>query len=522
MNEINSKSKKVGRGLLRSSGVVSAMTMVSRVFGLIRDMVIAFYFGAGAQADVFFLAFKIPNFFRRLFAEGAFSQAFVPVLSEYRAQQSPAGVQHLIDRVSGTLGVILVLITALGVLGAAGLISVFAAGFVYHGEAYKVMLATEMLRLTFPYLLFISLTAFAGAILNSFGRFAAPAFTPVILNLTLIGAAVWLRPLMAVPIMALAWGVLLAGILQLAFLLPFLRSAGLLPVPRIDFRDSGVKKILVLMLPAIFGVSVGQINLLLDTVLASFLETGSLSWLYYSDRLLELPLALFGITIATVILPSLSREHAGSASGAFSATLDWAIRMVCLIGIPASAALVVLSESLITTLFYQGEMTPRDVTMASYSLKAYGLGLLGHMLVKVLAPGYFSRQDTRTPVRYGIMALVANMVLNLLLVWEFKHAGLALATSLSAFLNAGLLFHGLRSSRVLVIQPGWWRFTLQVMMSNAFMCVVLLLLVPEQSMWLDMAFWERLGVTLLICVAGAATYVATLRIMGFDFKQLVR
>jgi putative peptidoglycan lipid II flippase len=522
MTEYKSTPAKTGRSLLKSSGVVSAMTLISRVFGLIRDMVVAFFFGAGAEADAFFLAFKIPNFFRRLFAEGAFSQAFVPVLSEYRSQQGPAEVQRLINRVSGTLGIVLVLITVMGMLGAAGLISVFAAGFVYHGEVYKVTLATEMLRLTFPYLLFISLTAFAGAVLNSFGRFAAPAFTPVILNLTLIGAAIWLRPLMAVPVMALAWGVLLAGILQLLFLLPFLRSAGLLPVPVVDFKDPGVKKILVLMLPAIFGVSVGQINLLLDTVLASFLETGSLSWLYYSDRLLELPLGLFGIAIATVILPSLSRHHAGLSAGAFAATLDWAIRMVFVIGIPASVALVVLSESLITTLFYQGEMTPRDVTMASYSLKAYGLGLLGHMLVKVLAPGYFSRQDTRTPVRYGIITLVANMVLNLFLVWEFKHAGLALATSLSAFLNAGLLLNGLRRVDVLVFQLGWWRFSRQILIANGAMCVVLLLLVPEQSRWLVMAFWERLGMTLLICSAGAGTYGAVLRLMGFNFKQLMR
>jgi putative peptidoglycan lipid II flippase len=511
-----------GRGLLRSSGLVSVMTLVSRVFGVIRDMVVAFFFGAGAAADVFFLAFKIPNFFRRLFAEGAFSQAFVPVLTEYRTQRGPKAVRHLIDRVSGTLGLVLLVITALGALGAAGLISVFAAGFVYHGEAEKVALATEMLRLTFPYLMFISLTALAGSILNSFGRFGAPAFTPVLLNLTLIGCALWLRPQLDVPIMALAWGVLFAGMVQLAFLLPFLHAAGLLPRPKVDFRDPGVKRILLLMLPGIFGVSVGQINLLLDTVLASFLETGSLSWLYYSDRLLELPLALFGITIATVILPSLSREHASASPAAFSATLDWAIRMVCVVGVPASAALVVLSESLITTLFYQGEMTPRDVTMASYSLKAYGLGLLGHMLVKVLAPGYFSRQDVRTPVRYGIMALVANMVFNLLLVWEFKHAGLALATSMSAFLNAGLLFFGLRRVGVLVFNPGWLKFALQVLMANGFMCGVLVLLAPEQSAWLLMPFWERLAVMLLICAGGALSYAAVLQVSGFKFKQMVR
>lgn len=520
--ETPDQADKGVRKLLKSSGLVSAMTMISRVFGLVRDMVIAFFFGAGAAADVFFLAFKIPNFFRRLFAEGAFSQAFVPVLSEYRTQRGHPEVQHLVDRVSGSLGLVLLLITLAGVLGAGGVISVFAAGFIYHGEAEKVALATQMLRLTFPYLFFISLTAFAGAILNTVGKFGAAAFTPVLLNLTLIGSAIFLRPYLEVPVMALAWGVLLAGVAQLIFLLPFLQQARLLPRPRVGFRDPGVKQIMVLMLPGIFGVSVGQINLLLDTVLASFLETGSLSWLYYSDRLLELPLALFGITIATVILPSLSREHASKSPAAFSDTLDWAIRMVCVIGIPASAALVVLSQSLITTLFYQGEMTSRDVTMASFSLSAYGVGLLGHMLVKVLAPGFFSRQDIRTPVRYGIIALVANMVFNLLLVWEFRHAGLALATSLSAFLNAGLLFWGLRRAGVLVLSPGWLRFVVQVLVANSAMCGVLLLVAPEQTAWLVMAFWERVAAMLLICAGGAATYAAALRIMGFNFRQMVR
>ena len=522
MTDPESSNVKTSRGLLKSSGLVSVMTMISRVFGLIRDMVVAFFFGAGAEADVFFLAFKIPNFFRRLFAEGAFSQAFVPVLSAYRTQQGPQAVQHLIDRVSGTLGLVLLLITAAGSLFAGGIISVFAAGFVYHGEAEKVALATEMLRLTFPYLFFISMTAFAGSILNSFGRFGAPAFTPVLLNLTLIGCAVWLRPYLDVPVMALAWGVLLAGLLQLLFLLPFLKAAGLLPIPKISFADTGVKRILWLMVPGIFGVSVGQINLLLDTVLASFLETGSLSWLYYSDRLLELPLALFGITIATVILPSLSREHAADSPAAFSATLDWAIRMVCVIGIPASAALVVLSESLITTLFYQGEMTPRDVTMAAFSLSAYGFGLLGHMLVKVLAPGYFSRQDIATPVRYGMIALVSNMVLNLLLVLEYKHAGLALATSLSAFINAGLLFYGLRRAGVLIFTRGWLQFSLQVVVASCFMCAVLVLISPDQVAWLVMPFWERLGAMLLICAGGAMTYAAVLQLVGFKFRQMVR
>ena len=509
-------------GLLKSSGIVSLMTMISRVFGLVRDMVIAYFFGAGAGADVFFLAFRIPNLFRRLFAEGAFAQAFVPVLSEYREKHSPAEVKQLIDKVSGTLGVNLVVITLLGVVGAEVVISVFAAGFVYHGEVEKLALATEMLRLTFPYLLLISMTAFSGAILNTFGRFAAPAITPVWLNLSLILCAIYLRPQLEVPVMALAWGVLIAGVAQLTFQLPFLASEHLVPRPKVDFKDEGVKKILLLMLPALFGVSVGQINLLLDTVLASFLETGSLSWLYYSDRLLELPLALFGITIATVILPSLSREHANESSAEFSDTLNWAIRLVFLLGVPASVALIFLSESLITTLFYQGEMTRRDVSMASLSLMAYAVGLLGHMLVKVLAPGFFSRQDTASPVKFGVIALVSNMVLNLMLVWQFKHAGLALATSLSAFINAGLLFYGLLQAKVLVLKPGWAIFLMRLVFANTCMMAVLYAVSPAPHAWFAFGFWERFGVMLLICGTGAVTYAASLHLAGYRVKETVR
>ena len=522
MGNAVTEAAKGRRGLLKSSGVVSLMTMVSRVFGLVRDMVIAYFFGAGAGADVFFLAFRIPNLFRRLFAEGAFAQAFVPVLSEYREKHSRQEVKQLIDKVSGTLGVNLVVITLLGVVGAEVVISVFAAGFVYHGEVGKLALATEMLRLTFPYLLLISMTAFSGAILNTFGRFAAPAITPVLLNLSLILCAVYLRPLLEVPVMALAWGVLIAGVAQLTFQLPFLAAEHLVPSPKVDFKDEGVKKILVLMLPALFGVSVGQINLLLDTVLASFLETGSLSWLYYSDRLLELPLALFGITIATVMLPSLSREHANASAQEFSDTLNWAIRLVFLLGVPASVALVFLSESLITTLFYQGEMSRRDVSMAALSLMGYAVGLLGHMLVKVLAPGFFARQDTASPVKYGVVALVSNMVLNLMLVWQFKHAGLALATSLSAFINAGLLFSGLLRAKVLVLKPGWAVFLARLIFANICMVAVLYAISPDHHAWFAFGFWERLGVMLLICGAGAVTYAASLLLVGYRVKETVR
>lgn len=522
MNEPAISAGNASKGLLKSSGVVSAMTMLSRVFGLVRDMVIAYYFGSSAGADTFFLAFRIPNFFRRLFGEGAFSQAFVPVLSEYRTRRAPEHVKVLVDKVTGTLGLSLLALTIVGVLGAHYIIGVFAAGYVYHGQEHKLVLATHMLRLTFPYLMLISLTALSAGILNSHGKFAVPAFTPVLLNLSLIACAIYLRPYLSTPVMALAWAVLIAGMLQLAFQLPFLGRLGLMPRPRIDVHDEGVAKILKLMVPAIFGVSVGQVNLLVDTMLASFLVTGSLSWLYYSDRLMELPLALFGITIGTVILPSLSREHAEKSGDEFGKTLDWAMRMVILIGAPATIALVTLSKSLIATLFYQGQMTRYDVTMASYSLIAFGLGLLGHMMVKVLAPGYFSRQDTATPVRYGIMAMVSNILLNMIFIWHLKHAGLALATSLSAFLNAGLLWRGLAKAGVFVRMPGWPAFLARVVIANVAMWLFLAFLSPNMNVWFDMSFWKRLAAMLLICGGGALTYAASLKIMGFRFREMVR
>ena len=357
--------------LLKSSVVVSAMTMISRVFGPARDMVVAYFFGAAAGADAFFLAFRIPNFFRRLFAEGAFAQAFVPVLSDYKANRSHEEVRDLVSRTSGSLGLVLTLVTLAGVLGAGLVIGVFAPGFVYHGQEDKFELAVDMLRLTFPYLLLTSMTAMAGSVLNTFGRFAAPSFTPVLLNVSIIGCAILMRPYLDQPVMALAWGVLFAGVAQLTFQIPFLAREGVLVLPVVDFRHKGVRRIGALMLPAIFGASVSQINLLVDTLLASFLPTGSLSWLYYSDRLLELPLALFGIAIATVILPGLSTEHAQARPEDFSRTLNWAMRLVILFGAPATLALVFLADELIATLFYQGEMTVRDVSMSGLSLAAY-------------------------------------------------------------------------------------------------------------------------------------------------------
>lgn len=504
-------------GLLRSGLVVGGMTMLSRVMGLVRDVVVAALFGAGSGADAFFVAFKIPNFMRRLFAEGAFNQAFIPVLSEYATRNNRREVRELLDAVAGSLTAVLALITALAMLASPWLVWLFAPGF--GRDPAKLALTADMLRLTFPYLLLVSLTAFAGSVLNTWNRFAVPAFTPVLLNLSLIGAALLLTPLMQEPAMALAWGVLIAGVAQLVFQVPFLVRLGLMPRPWPNFAHSGVKRILVLMVPALFGVSVSQINLLLDTVLASLLAPGSVSWLYYSDRLVELPLGVFGIAIGTVILPALSKRHADQSGQHFAAMLDWAVRAVLLVGLPAALALAILAEPLLISLFHYGAMTEHDIVMAAMSLRAYAFGLVAFMLIKVLAPGFFARQNTRTPVKVGIIAMVANMVFNLLLIWPLAHAGLALATALSAFLNAGLLGWLLYRQGVLVFQPGWRRYGVQLVGGCAVMGLGLAWLSPEWQQWLGWDVWTRVRWLTLLVVAGAAVYFAWLATLGVRLRH---
>jgi putative peptidoglycan lipid II flippase len=502
---------------MHSGLVVSAMTMLSRVMGLARDVVIATFLGAGSGADAFFVAFKIPNFLRRLFAEGAFNQAFVPVLSEYSTQRSREDIRELLNATAGSLTAILALITAVAMLCAPWLVWVFAPGFGRDPE--KLALTADMLRLTFPYLLLISLTAFSGSVLNTWNRFAVPAFTPVLLNLSLIGAALFLMPLMEQPAMALAWGVLIAGAAQLVFQVPFLLRLGLMPTPWPNFAHEGVRRILKLMGPALFGVSVSQINLLLDTVLASLLAAGSVSWLYYSDRLVELPLGVFGVAIGTVILPALSKRHTDQSKEHFAAMLDWAIRIVLLLGLPAALALGVLAEPLLITLFHYGAMTDNDIQMASMSLRAYAFGLVAFMLIKVLAPGFFARQDTKTPVKVGIIAMVANMVLNLVLIWPLAHAGLALATALSAFLNAGLLGYLLHKQGVLVFQPGWQRFAVQLLGGSALMSVALYVVAPDWQAWLSFGLWQRVSWVTGLVVLGGSLYFAWLAALGLRVRH---
>lgn len=524
--EKNQQSPVKSARLLRSSGVVSSMTMLSRVMGLLRDIVFARVIGADAMADAFFVAFKIPNFFRGLFAEGAFSQAFVPVLAEYREAGSQAAVKALVDRVAGALGSVLIAVTVLVVISSPVMTGIFAFGF-WLDHPDKFAAASSMLRITFPYLMLISLTGLAGAILNSYDRFAVPAFTPVLLNISIIVAAIFVSPWFEEPVYALAWGVLAAGVVQLIFQLPFLARIHMVPTPAIDWRDEGVKKLLRLMAPAIFGVSVSQINQLLDTMIASFLPTGSISWLYYSSRLSELPLGVFAVAIATVILPSLSRQHTAASSEKFNATIDWALRMILLIAIPAALALIILAEPILLTLFYYGDViTSRDMSMATLSLRAYAVGLLAFMLIRVLAAGYFARQDMKTPVRIGVIALVSNMVLNIMLAvplhiyWGVGHVGLALATSLSAILNAGMLFFGLKKQAIYTPKPGWRKLLLMLLLGNIAMCFALYGLTSFLNDWAGWLWWQRATWMGLICTVGAGVYLLLLFVGGFRLSHL--
>jgi len=511
--------------LFRSTALVGAMTLISRVLGLLRDIIFANLFGASGGTDAFFVAFKIPNFMRRLFAEGAFSQAFVPVFSEYRETRSRDELKDLLNHVAGSLGGFLLILSSLGSLAAPLLVYLFAPGF--SDEPERFQLTAAMLTITFPYIFFIALTALAGGVLNSFNKFAVPAFTPVLLNLCLISAAVWGSDYFAQPVMALAWGVAAAGLLQLLFQFPFLLRLGMLPIPHFRRAHEGVKKILKLMLPAIVGSSVAQINLLFDTIIASFLVTGSVSWLYYSDRLVEFPLGVFGIALATVILPNLSKHHAQKSAESFNRTLDWSLRLTSLIAIPAALGLLLLAGPLLSTLFGYGEFSQHDTQMASLSLMAYALGLPAFIYIKVLAPGYYARQDTRTPVRIGIQAMIANMLLNLLFVvplvmLEFSgpHVGLALATAASAYMNAFMLYRGLRKQGVYQHLSGWGRLWLQLLLANGLMALFLFYTSPDISHWHSWTLLERIPTLLGFVLFAMLIYAASLLLSGFRPAQL--
>ncbi|WP_020560471.1 murein biosynthesis integral membrane protein MurJ [Thiofilum flexile] len=513
--------------LLRSGAVISAMTMISRVMGLVRDQVVARYFAVDGATDAFFVAFKIPNLLRRMFAEGAFSLAFVPILSEYKETKSREALQDLIDHVAGTLALILLGVTVIGMVAAPVLIWVFAPGFSSQPDAQPV-LAAELLRITFPYILFISLAALVTGILNTYSKFAIPALTPVLLNIIMIIAAIWAAPYFSQPIMALAWGVFFAGIAQLVFQLPTLYKLGLLPKFKYKRAHEGVARIMKLMLPAIFGSSVAQLNLLLNTIIASYLVVGSVSWLYFSDRFVELPLAIIGVALGTVILPKLSSNHATKNEAEFRQTLDWALRAGLVIALPATVGLILLAEPILATVMMYGAYTWRDVEMSGLSLMTYAIGLPAFILVKLLAPGFYARQDTKTPVRIGVIAIVSNMIFNLLIVLPWyslglagAHAGLALATALAGFVNAGLLYRALKRDQVLGTQQGWGKYLLQLMIACVIAGIVIWLFTPADSWWQTATALYRIGALVGLIVLTLVSYVLTLQLLGVKLKQML-
>ncbi len=516
----------MSRAIFKSTTTVGLITLLSRITGLVRDVAQAHLFGGGPLADAFLVAYKIPNFLRRLFAEGAFSQSFVPVIAEYKQHRSEAQVRELVSGAAGTLGLALFALSVVAVIAAPLIIWAFAPGFARTGDRYE--LAVQMLRFTFPYILFVSLTALASGVLNSYGRFGPPAFTQVLSNLVMIVAAVWIAPHFPNPGLVLAAAVFVGGVLQVLYQVPFVMRLRMLGWPRWRWDHEGVRRVARLMGPGILGSSVAQVSLLLDTQIASFLATGSVSWLYFASRLMEFPQGVFSVALGTVILPSLSAHHAAAAPERLSATLEWALKLVLVMVFPAAVALFVLSGPLIATIFEHGRFDAHDVQMSAYALMAFSFGLLGFSFVKVLAPGYFARQDTRTPVRVSLISLGVNIGVNLLVVAPLAylrllpapHAFLAISTSLTGTTNALLLYRGLRRNGVLRPGPGWRRLIARVAAAGAVMGALLVWLAGEPSRWVVMPAWTRVGHLTVCIVAGAAAYFAALLAFGLRRADL--
>lgn len=506
--------------LLKSLASISSMTLLSRILGFVREFVVARAFGATMATDAFFVAFRLPNLMRRLFAEGAFSQAFVPILAEYKNKHGEAETRRLVDHVATLLFLVVAGITVLGIIITPGIIYVSAPGF--SKDADKFALTVTLTRITFPYILFMSLTALAGGILNTWSRFTVPAFTPVLLNISFIGMALFAAPYFHPPVLALAWAVFIGGVIQLGLQLPFLKQIGMLPRFSFSLKDAGVNRILKLMGPALVGVSASQISLIINTIYASFLVSGSVSWLNYADRLMEFPAGMLGVALGTVLLPSLAKFHGDAKPQEFSALLDWGLRLTLMLTLPAALALAVLSIPLISTLFVHGAYTAADAMQTRSALLAYSVGLVGLIMVKVLAPGYYSRQDIRTPVRIALYSLAAMQVMNFLFIWQLKHAGLALATGLASCLNAGMLLKGLLQRGVYRPQAGWLIFTLKLLLALAVLGVVLWFGSGPDKTWFHYHGGERaLRLTLLV-ITGIAAYFAALFALGFRLKDFRR
>ncbi len=508
--------------LLKALVTVSGMTLLSRILGFVRDFVIARTFGAGLATDAFFVAFKLPNLLRRLFAEGAFSQAFVPILGEYKNKRGEVETKRLVDHVATLLFLILLAVTALGMVAAPILVYISAPGFA--ADAGKFELTVALTRIAFPYILFMSLVALAGGILNTWSRFALPAFTPVLLNVSFIVMALFAAPYFDPPVLALGWAVFIGGLLQLGLQLPALARIGMLPRFSLDWRDAGVRRILTLMAPALLGVSVSQVSLLINTIFASFLGPGSVSWLYYADRLMEFPSGMLGVALGTILLPSLAKYHANDNREEYSRLLDWGLRLTLLLAAPAAVGLALTAVPLIATLFFHGAFTADDVFRTRQALVAYSLGLLGLILVKVLAPGFYARQDIRTPVRIAIISLIATQAMNILFAWilGLRHAGLALSIGVAACLNAALLYRGLRRHGIFTPQAGWTVFALKLAVALGVMAAALWFSAGSGDDWLRYDTAERVVRLIAVIVFGGGAYFATLWTLGFrvrDFKR---
>ena len=513
-------------GLLRSSAVFSAMTLLSRIAGFARDALQSRIFGSSAAMDAFVIAYRIPNYLRRIFAEGSMQMAFVPVLNEIRERGDKAALKDFVDHMAGALFSVVFVVAGIGMLAAPLIAAVFAPGAV--DEPGKIELIEQMLRITFPYLIFISMMALAASVLNSFGKFALPAVTPVLHNLTVIAAMLWLAPRFDVPAKALAWGVLAAGILQLLVLWPSLGKLGLRPTLKPGFGNPDVKRVAKLMLPTLFSSSVAQLNLLVGTIFASLLATGSQTWLYLSDRLVEFPLGLFGVAIGTVILPHLSRRHAATDAEGYGAALDWGLRLALLAGVPAALGLLLLAEPLTAVVYQGGKFTGHDTRMAAISLSAMSLGIPAFMLSKVLSPAFYARQDTKTPMRAAILTVIANVLLTIALttpLWLNKvpgaHGGIALATGLAGIFNAWLLWRYLKRAGLLRPQPGWGRYWLRLGVACVTMAAVVLDLRLYIGDWTTMpSLLHRALLLLAVVAAGGIAYVLALLAMGLRPRDL--
>ena len=511
--------------VLKSVSIVGSMTLLSRITGLVRDVIFANILGDKAAADVFFVAFRIPNFFRRIFGEGAFSAAFVPVFTEYRVNKTQSETDSFLQLIIGRLGVMLIATSIMGVVFAPYLVALLAAGFADDPEKFN--LTIDATRITFPYLFFISFVAMSAGMLNSCGRFAAPAATSVLLNACLIVAALILVPRMSSSPIALTVGVLIAGVVQLLFQIPFLKKEKLTMRPRIRARKDdevgkqGVSQVFRLVLPAIFGVSVAQINVIVNTILASFLVTGSISWLYYSDRLMEFPVGVFGIALSTAILPHLSRIHSEKSDESFAHTLDWAARWVFLVTMPCTIGLILLAEQIVSAIYFHGDFTENGVRMTALSLVAYSLGMTAIVMVKVLAPGFYARQNTKTPVRIAMISMALNIVFCLILISPFKHVGLALSTTLSALFNAFMLFVLLKREQIFIVQPGWSIFLGRTVLASFLMGCFLWLFRDQGDMWLTMSVWERVFKLMVLIGCSGVLYLMTLLVTGLRPKMLI-